>query len=183
VFPFISLLTLVISLIEQKRSGKYSSPIFIPLFGPITLTCWILTTEKSPWFIPLVWISDIGTMAFLYVIPRLLIEWWETSVFTRIISLNGKKDIQTAVLSLHRGGHYLLKKSWRRENGQCGIVGLGEPGTFQQNEADEYKLLSDHGTRRKIKKDNDIYLVTAELFPNENMDNYSIIGWELKTTG
>ena len=180
IFPVISLLTGIASLVYQRRQKKYASPIFIPVIGPVLLTSWVMSAHKPLWIIAIVWVSDIGTLAFLAASPQLFRDWWRTSSFTRFLALNGNKDNQIAIITLHSNGHYLLKKSWTLPPGQTGITGLGEPGTFTQ-QGDRYELTSHVGLRRLLQKtDEGAYRVEEEELPKEELRDYSLIGWMLR---
>ena len=180
IFPALSLLTAVGSLLSHLRRQKHSSPLFLPLIGPIPLTIWVLLAHKALWMIALFWVTDLGTVAFLAASPRLIAEWWRTSSFTRILMLNGTHDEQKAVLTLHSTGHYLLKKFWSRPPGQIGIVGLSEPGTFTHN-GSEFVLISHVGLRRILKTaESGAYHVDEDNIRDPKLLNYSLNGWILK---
>lgn len=180
IFPALSLLTGIGSLVHQWRHKEYSSPIFIPFIGPILLTCSILLTYRPLWLIPIAWILDIGTLAFFAVTPRLLRDSWRVSWFTRILKLHGTHDIQSAILTLHKTGHYLLKKSWNRPPNELGVVGLGEPGVFTKT-ADGYRMRSDHGLCRTLRRTTDGgYTVDEDAFQDEALEKYSLDGWVME---
>jgi hypothetical protein len=92
IFPVISLLTGIASLITQWRYKKYASPVFVPFIGPLLLSGVIAINGKHLWLIPIVWIADIGTVAFLCATPRLIAEWWAVSRFTQILGLKGTSE-------------------------------------------------------------------------------------------
>lgn len=180
IFPILSLLTGIASLITRLRYNKHSSPIFIPFIGPFLLSGAIVANNKPLWLIPVVWIADIGTLAFLYALPRLIAEWWAVSRFTQILGLSGKSDNQTAVLTLHSTGQYLLKKKWQRAPGELGVIALGEPGTFTKTE-DGYSLVAHHGLCRTIRDGGDgTFIVQEDLPDDEALRNYSLNHWILK---
>src|SRR5271169_3174926 len=81
-FPSISLLSGLISLFSSTRE-KHVSPVFVPLVGPTLLSWWIAREGITPWAFPVVWICDIGTVAFLCAAPPLFRDFWQTSAFTR----------------------------------------------------------------------------------------------------
>jgi hypothetical protein len=176
-FPALSLLTVTGSFIHRWRYQKYASPVMIPFVGPILLTIWAVVTDQSNWLVPIFWIGDLGTVAFLAVSPRLVRDWWRVSSFTRILTLHGSKDIQTAIITLHSTGHYLLKRSWNRLPGEIGIGGLGEPGTYIQAEG-QYELTAHHGLRRILRKTDDgAYVVEEGPPPNASLQVYTLNGW------
>ena len=178
VFPVLSLLTGILSIVIHWRYRKHTSPVFIPLVGPILLTGWVLLGQKPPWFIPLVWIMDIGTVAFLAVSPRLFVDWWRVSLFTRTLTLRGAYENQNAVITLHSTGHYLLRKSWDRVAGETGIAGLGEPGVFTHRD-DGYDLIAHHGLHRLLRQtDEGLYRVEDDP-QEEGSDTHSHNGWML----
>jgi hypothetical protein len=182
IFPTLSLLTLIASAATRWRSGRYASPVFVPLVGPMLLSIGVLVGGHSAWFIPLVWLTDVGTLAFLVVLPELTRQGWETSRFTRRLSLRGEHDLQRAVITLHRGGRYRLKKSWNRPRGETGIVELGELGMFSET-AGGFILVSDHGLSREFSLVVDgAYLVREELHDRPELQNYSLDGWRLEAS-
>ncbi len=180
IFPLVSLLTEIGSLVCQWHQKKHSSPVFVPFVGPVLLTSWVIAAHKPLWSIGIVWVADIGTLAFLVASRQLLRDWWHTCSFTRILALNGSQDSQSAIITLHSTGHYLLKKSWTRPPGQTGVMGLGEPGTFTQR-GDRYELISHVGLRRLLQKtDERAYRVEKEELPKEDLHDYSLSGWVLR---
>jgi hypothetical protein len=113
IFPCLSLLTGITSLVCYWRFKTHSSAIFIPFIGPLCLSALVVCFAKPLWLIPIVWVTDIGTLAFVWISPRLIADWWNVSGFTRILTLRGSRGVQSAILTLHSTGHYLLTKSWR----------------------------------------------------------------------
>lgn len=143
-FPVLSLLTGIASLIDRWKREKHSSPVFIPVIGPALLTAWVVLSHYPFWLIPVVWVGDIGTMAFLIISPRLISEWWDTCSYTRILNLHGINENQSAQLSFHATGRYLLRKKWQRPPDEVGIVSLGELGSFTRAQ-DLLEMKADHG--------------------------------------
>jgi hypothetical protein len=179
-FPALSLLTVLASVVTRWRSGRHASAALVPFVGPVLLTCWILLRDYSSWFILLVWLSDMGTVMFLAVLPWLIREWWRTSVFTRTMILHGTQGIQRAVITIHSSGRYLLKKSWDRPSSETGIVGLGEPGSFVAD-GEAVTLVSDHGLRRKLRRvTRDAYDVEEPEEDRPELRDYSLRGWRLE---
>lgn len=181
-FPALSLATVVISGIHKKKTGKHASPVMVPFVGPVFLTAWILLSDRSLWLVPAAWLVDIGTIYTLILAPRLFSEWWRTSSFTRIMTLKGERENQTAALSLHSKGHYLLRKEWKREPGEPGTVSLGEPGTYS-GERNRYELISFHGVKRVLLLNTSgCFKVEEEPFEQPLMENYSLKDWTLELT-
>ena len=140
-----------------------------------------MQAHEPLWLIPVVWILDIGTLAFLAITPRLIAEWWRVSSFTRVLSLHGTQDIQSALISLHSTGHYVLMKSWKRTPAAPGIVSLGEPGTYTCIDTG-YALTSFHGLQRTLRRTEDgTYTVEEDQPPREELAPYSICGWRMTT--
>ncbi len=164
------------------REERNCSAIFIPYVGPILLTCWILLEHRSWWLIPAAWLLDPATVAFTYVLPRLVGEYWVTSSFTRIMTLNGVNGRAAAVLTLHSTGHYLLQKSWTLAGGETGMVSLGEVGRFSRNDSG-YELVAKSGLRRRLVRDADhTFLVEEDLKTGPKCNDHSIGGWLLEST-
>ena len=175
IFPILSWLTLITVAIENWKTQKNDSGIFIPVVGPVLIDIWIIIERMPLWALIIPWAFDIGTVAFLWVLPRLITEAWQVSRFTRISLFAGAKGNQTVVLSLHKGGHYLLKKQWQRPVGECGIVGLGEPGTFKRV-GDVISLTSHNGWKRHIRKQDGEFRIVDD----DSTENYRLNGWSLK---
>jgi hypothetical protein len=183
IFPALSWMTAASALWTSWRTNRHSSPIFIPFVGPLLLTCYILVEGRSRWMVPAVWALDIGTLAFLWVLPRLAMELWNTSSFTRIMTLRGTSGIQNAVITLHTTGHYMLKKSWDRQEGESGIARLGEPGTFCAD-GDAFELVSHSGLRRRlVRADDQSFLVEEHQGGQAAPTDYdpSLHRWLLKS--
>jgi hypothetical protein len=179
-FPCLSLLTGMSSLVCYWRFKKHVSPIFIPFIGPLCLSGLVLHFGNPLWLIPIAWGADVGTVAFLWVSPRLIADWWNVCGFTRIQTLRGSQGAQSVVLTLHSTGHYLLKKSWQLAPGECGICGLGEPGTYRPTE-DGFELVAHHGLRRSLRTAaNGTYLVEeGQADAPRNVDS-SLRNWILQ---
>jgi len=56
-FPALSLLTIVGSLLHRWRHKRHASAVLVPLIGPILFTCWVVLAGKSIWLIPLAWVT------------------------------------------------------------------------------------------------------------------------------
>jgi hypothetical protein len=164
-------------------TGWQRSAVYIPLLGPALLTSWIvLDGRPSLWLIPTVWIGDLGTIVFLLHLPSMMREWWQTSRFTLVLKLRGENGIESVTLTLHSGGHYLLRKRWARQKDELGILELGEPGTFIQL-GNDYELTVHFGLRRVVrlieeKQGEKSYLVNEE--PSPAPEECSLNGWMLK---
>jgi hypothetical protein len=182
-FPAISLVTLVLSGISNNQTGKSSSPVIIPLIGPILLTMWVFASGYSLWLIPLVWLCDLGTIALIWLFPWLAMELWRTSRFTRNGMLSGEEGNRKVVVTLHRGGHYVLRSSWQSGPIERGVSSIGESGRFVKQQG-VLEIESHAGRKRRILPDaNGAYIVREleERFPESDMLNLS--GWRLVLEG
>jgi hypothetical protein len=178
IFPIISLLSGIGCLTSWwKRNYQDHPPIFIPIIGPVLLTFWILHSNKPLWLIPIVWICDVGTIAFIIAIPRLISDWWNTCSFTSILNLHSSSGIQTVILSFHSTGHYLLQKKWNRPAGETGVIELGEVGSFTRT-GEIIEMKSIHGWSRQIlfTKDGHYHVNEKNSITNIHPD-YSIDNW------
>lgn len=179
IFPILSLLTCMASIATRWKHDRYASPVLIPFVGPVLLTCWVLLAGHTRWLIPFVWFLDLGTTAFLVAIPRLTLEWWQFSAFTRLMTLRGSQGIEQVILTLHRGGRYFLRKSWNRSRGESGVVALGETGTFIEA-GDLMTLTSHHGLTRSLQRvDVNAFDVAEPDTSRPELQNYSLRGWRL----
>lgn len=183
-FPALSLLTLIASAWTKWRTGRNASAVIIPVIGPALLTSCVLIEGWTYWLIPAAWICDVGTIMYFIVLPRLISEWWRTSWFTICLSLRGGQGIESAVLTLHSGGHYLLTKNWHRPAGTLGILGLGEPGTYEKID-NRYELISHFGLRRTLVPIDDTtpisFAVVEATFTEANWKDYSLADWTLQS--
>ena len=134
IFPVLSLLTLLLSRRTQQRTGNNSSAILIPFIGPVLLTIWLRQSAWPTVLVPVVWLTDPGTLCFLILLPRLAAEWWRTSRFTRLLTFCGRNDALTVTLSLHRAGHYRLQQHWSPPAAN-GMVMSSETGRWVQDSA------------------------------------------------
>jgi hypothetical protein len=177
-FPLLSILTGIAVLIDRWRGKKHSSPVFIPFIGPALLTAWVMLSHYPLWLIPIVWVGDIGTVAFLIISPKLLSQWWDTCSHTRVLCLHGVNGNQSAELSFHSTGRYHLRKKWQRPPNECGIVSLGELGTFTRT-PDAFEMKADHGCSRQLSPVSEgRFQVRAEAELADAYRDYSIVGWE-----
>lgn len=182
IFPAVSAVTCILSVLTRLRHKRYASPICIPFAGPALLTFWVLVTGVTHWLIPLVWILDIGTMLFLPVLPRLIFQWWQLSTFTRLITLRASSGSEHVLIRLHRGGRYLLTRSWDRSRGETGVLAMSEAGTFTDS-GEAINLVSDTGLRRSL---NRIQPGTFEVIEYEitspEQSVYSLHGWRVSSS-
>jgi hypothetical protein len=183
-FPALSLITLVAARWTSWRTGRNVSAVLIPFIGPILLTSAVLLEDWSYWLIPVFWAGDLGTIAFLIALPQLFSEWWQTSRFTCCLTLHGNQGIESAILTLHTGGHYFVEKAWRRSPDVPGIIGLGEFGTYVKA-GDNYELTAHFGLRRTLTCVGDTtnpsaFAVTELTELKENQKDYSLAGWTLQ---
>lgn len=176
-FPVISLLTGICAWIDRWKRNKYSSPVFIPFIGPIFLTTWVVLSHHPWWLVPLVWVGDIGTMAFLLLSPKLISQWWDTCSYTRVLSFHGTYENQSARITFHSTGRYLLHKDWRRSPNECGIVSLGELGVYSQTQ-EAFEMKADQGWLRHLSPLPDGHFqVFEDRELAEKHPDYSLFGW------
>ena len=175
IFPLLSWFTFIGGAIQHWRTKKSCSGIYIPFIGPILIDIWIVAVGSPVWTLIVPWVLDIGTLFFIWVLPRLIADAWQTSRFTRTFLFVGSKGNQTVEISLHRGGRYVLKKQWQRPSNECSITALGKPGTFKVN-GEEFILTSHLGWRRIIRKQDDEFLIRDA----ESEGDYRLDGWSLK---
>ncbi len=176
-YPLLGIVTGLCSLVDRWRNKRRSSPVFVPILGPVFLSLWIMLSGHRWYFVPLVWALDPGTLVLLIYTPKLVREWWQTCSYTEILRLHSEKDKQKAILTLHSTGHYCLKKTWRRKPFELGIRSLGEPGEFRET-ADGYTLTSFHGIQRKLTRSGGSGFLASELKPlAETRSDYSLDGW------
>lgn len=169
IFPLLSFITGAIAFIEKNFIGKRSSPVFIPVIGPVLFDIGLAVEGKTGWLMLLPWLLDIGTLAFFYMAPSLIKEWWQTSVLTQLAVFQGSKDIQEVIISLHSSGRYHLRKKWNRQPDEPGINALSEAGNYE-SEQDRYIFISDSGLKRILNPIKEgFYKVEEPVEINENL--------------
>lgn len=119
----------------------------------------------------------------LLALPLMLKDWWQTSYFTRTLKVSGRLGIQTAELTLHSTGRYILKKKWERQPNELGVVGLGETGAVVKTESG-FRLTADQGWIRDLKREADDGFSVFEPTTDKAVHpNYSIEGLMLSRGG
>jgi hypothetical protein len=178
-FPAFSLLTCAASFLSWRRHKKYSSPAFVPFVGPIVLSIWVFSAHKPLRALPLVWLCDVGTIAFLWASPRLISDLWQTSSFTRVAVFEGTQGMQSAVISIHSTGRYLLEKKWRRQPGEGGISAMGEVGDASEDKG-SHLLKADNGWSRTLQPAPDGLLQCVEDQLPKDYRSHSIADWRFR---
>lgn len=169
---------IISALRRQKRGGKhgYSSVPLISLM--LSYFAWLSSRDiVGLWaFLPAV--LDPGTWMLVGLLPFVK-DLWQISSFTRILKLQGKRDNQTVVLTLHSTGRFLLKAKWERQPNELGIVAFSEPGSYAKTDTG-FRLTSDHGWVRDLKQEADGGFSVNEPTADKAVHpNYSIQGWRL----
>ncbi len=176
VCPLVSWLTVIYGLLRARTERGYSA-VLIPIVGPTLLTAFVIVEGHPSWVIPIVWVLDIGTVAFVAVLPALFVDWWTYSKFTQLVSMQGHSGHEQVHLTLHKSKRYCLKKSWNRRD--LGIIGLGESGHFSVAE-DGVVLIADFGLYRHLKQTGPTtYSVQEKGKQAPERRNHSIDGWTL----
>jgi hypothetical protein len=175
IFPLLSWFTLICGAIQHWRTKKSSSGIYIPFIGPILIDIWFVSVGSQSWTLIVPWVLDIGTLSFLWVLPRLIADAWQTSRFTRTFLFVGSEGNQTVGISLHKSGRYMLRKKWQRPPNELGITSLGEPGTFEVDRND-FILTSHVGWKRIIRKQDKEFFIRD----TESEGDYRLDGWNLE---
>lgn len=182
-FPALSYLTFALSMYDHWRHNKYSSPIFVPFIGPVLLTVWIVVTGRSVLWIPLAWVLDAGTLAFLTVVPQLATEWWVTSAWTRVRELHARRGVWSARLTLHSTGRYLAV--FERAGQEPGIAGFTRAGSYLDR-GDEIELTGSDGHSAKLVRGEDgAYCVAGDGPPAKTEGGHNEVidlgsGWRFQ---
>ena len=173
IFPALSWITFIGSFRSDKVTGKHSSPIFIPIIGPVLINLWSLELAQPLWVYIVPWILDIGTLSFAYILPSLFKETWQFSKFTKLMAVVSQRDNQTVKLSLQKNNSYIIRYSWSREDGELGILAMNDFGSFEKIEENKFLLTSHTGKARLLKKINDEYHCSdKESEGDSNLNGY-----------
>ena len=169
----------IVSALRRKKQGDdhgYSSVPFISLI--FSYFAWLSARDAIGLWAFLPAVLDPGTWMLL-ALPLKLKDWWRTSCFTRTLKVSGKMGIQTAELTLHSTGRYILKKKWERPSNELGMVGCGETGAVVKAESG-FRLTADQGWIRDLKQEADGGFSVIEPTADKAVHpNYSIEGWRL----
>lgn len=122
--------------------GKQSSTPMMPLAGPVFLTLWIVLTGHSCWYIPLVWVLDVGTIFSLSFLHEMLFY----TPLTRKFVLTGTQEYEKAEINFYAFGKYTMKKI-RNHPDEYGFTGVHDMGTYRQ-ETGQIHMDERHGTKR-----------------------------------
>ena len=184
VFPLLALLSGLISIYEAKVNQRHCSPIFIPFFSPLLWDAGLLLLGTRGWVLLLPWVLDMGTLAFLFMMPHLIREWWDTSRWTRTHTLKGTHEDQVTTLTLHHTGKYILRKEWHwspleRKQFRVDTVrrAVSEPGELSLMGENAIHLRAHTGRLRilNLTASGQYKVIEANISP----DDYSLQGWVL----
>ena len=184
-FPAISWLTLISGYLHYKWHGGSSSGVYVPFVGPVLLDLWLLARGEPGWVLVVPWLADVGTLFFLVALPRLVRDAWQTCRFTRLLHLSGEHSDARVEISLHRGGHYLLRKHWNPEAPSHSYaryrpVSLGEPGVCK--EVTGGWCLTSHAGRVRLllRNESSVYVVSDTEVAARDDDFHNINGCLLR---
>ena len=94
ILPLIGWLTFIGTYINEKITGNYSSPVLIPIIGPVILNIWSLQMAHPTWAYVVPWVADISTVSFIIILPSLISEFWQYSKYTMLLSIKAKNKNQ-----------------------------------------------------------------------------------------
>jgi hypothetical protein len=184
-FPAISWLTLIAGYLHYKWHGGSSSGVYVPFVGPVLLDLWLLSRGELAWTLLIPWLADVGTLFFLVALTRFARDAWQTSRFTRLLLLSGEHSDARVEISLHKGGHYVLRKNWNPEapsHSSTGYrpVSLGEPGVCE--EVTGGWRLTSHAGRvwLLLRNEGSGYVVSDKAVATRDDDLHNINGCLLK---
>lgn len=174
-FPCLSWVTLGLSFYEKRFHKRNASPIFIPFIGPLALNIAVILKGESILWLPLPWLLDVGTLAFLYITPNLVKDIWNTAAFNCVALYEGIFESKSAELSLFKNGGYVLKITMSTT--AASVFKVNDLGTYKKH-AEEILLISHLKKTRRLLIHGEKLEVSEEdvSFPNE----LSIKGIHLK---
>jgi hypothetical protein len=185
-FPAISWLTLIAGYLHYQWYGRSSSGVYVPFVGPVLLDLWLLARGEPGWALVVPWLADLGTLFFLVALPRLARDAWQTSRFTRLLLLSGEHSDARVELSLHRGGHYVLRKHWNPEAPLHAATGyrpasMSEPGLCEEVPGG-WRLTSHAGrVRLLLRGEGPGYAVRDRAVASRDEDFHNINGCLLRS--
>ncbi len=153
-FPIVSWVSLALMVYAGKRTGSAQSGIFVPFIGPVLLDVWLVLAGWPTWWLFVPWLLDIGTLFFLFALPRMMRYAWQRSRFTRTLRLIGARPEGAVVLTFYRGGIYTLEQTY--EFGR-----FGETGTYV-SVFGEFSLIASDGQHRQIRSEGERYVIADD---------------------
>lgn len=124
------------------RTGQFRSAV--PLVGALFLGAGMLLVPAVRPFAWLALLLDYGTLAFLYALPRLIKEFWNTSSFRILQTYTGQSHSKTVEIRLYRAGVCTLRQTFLRKKGETGLLQSGNIGTWLR-EGDRLVLMLQGG--------------------------------------
>lgn len=98
------------SLVASWRKQRRGSPVFPPPSVLTALGLALLPETRAYWWVGL--LTDYSFLALLIAAPSLSAQAWRRSSFTRIQLLHAQDAARRFELSLHRGGHFVLRATF-----------------------------------------------------------------------
>ena len=174
IFPLISLLYLISIFILAARSQKTISGVWVPFVGPLFINVWQNDMGHPGWSFIMPWVLDAGTIVFIIAVPRLFLDFWKYSSFTRVNLLKSSGRESEVTISIHKSGLCLFKQDWKREKNKIGVISVSEPCKYHFEE-NRLKIMGNTDSTRILQKDGTEYKVIED----DSADNYNIKGWVL----
>ena len=114
-------------------SKRHISPVFPAPSGFTALGLALLDQTRAYWWAGL--LTDYTFFELLIAAPSVAADAWRTSSFTRVQLLRAEDAPRRLELSLHRGGHFLLRATFKppvpcNPHGAC-ISSFGAVGRWQ----------------------------------------------------
>jgi hypothetical protein len=156
-------------LIEYWR-GKREIPGVCPFPSILVFGgCMMLPSLKPYGW--LAFVIDYTVPCFLFVLPRLIQDYWQLSRFTRIRELRASDPPRLFVLTLHRRGHFYIKLTCDPPmGGNERGTGLASSGIMGRWEAiDDGFLLREYRDQRtlRLRQSGTTYVATENNYPQD----------------
>ena len=112
---------------------RHISPVFPAAFVFTVLGLVLIDQTHSYWWVG--FLTDCTFFTLLIASPTIAANTWRTSRFTRVQLLLGEAMPRRFELSLHRGGHFLLRATFEQPvqcnaHGAC-VISFGAVGRWQ----------------------------------------------------
>jgi hypothetical protein len=165
-FSALNWLCLLTSLVRRR----FVSPIFPAPSLLTTIGLALLHSTRSYWWVGL--LTDYTLFGFFAATPRLVIEAWRLSSFTREQLLVADDGPRHFTLSLHRHGYFFLQGRFDpgvpcNEHGAF-ISAFGAPGRWAETADGQLHLWSYRGNRElTLQPDNSDYVASESHYPDD----------------
>lgn len=167
------------SLVTETRRGRRSSPVFPPPGLLTAVGLGSLPQTHAYWWVGL--LMDYSFLALLIATPRMIRGAWRSSSFTQVQLLQAQDQTRRFELSLHRGGHFVLRATFeppmRTAASGARVTAFGAPGDWHEEPGGQLRLSGYRGARiLRLERCEGGYLAREAHYPPNDFPYDSLDG-------